>query len=167
FSWMAGPFVSASSVDGLLVENNVIQGGDYPISASGKNIRVLRNTVVDATMRSTNFWGVSNVVVEGNIFYRPCIHDKVNTALLFTDVRGPVRSDNNVYWSPVSKHPVGGTIRDPAAKVLKQSKTLEEWRQLSGMDLHSIAADPLFVDYEKGDLRLKEGSPAKGKGASF
>ena len=166
FSWLAGPFVSGN-VEGLLVENNVIQGGDYPISASGKNIRVLRNTVADATMRSTNFWSVSNVVVEGNIFYRPCIHDKVNTALLFTDVRGPIRSDNNVYWSPVPTHPVGGTIRDPAAKVLKQSKTLEEWRQLSGMDRHSIAADPLFVDYEKGDLRLKEGSPAKGKGASF
>ena len=72
-----------------------------------------------------------------------------------------------MFWSPVKEHPVGGTIHNFSAKVLKTSKTLEEWQKISGMDKNSIHADPMFVDYEKGDFRLKEGSPAKGKGATL
>ena len=30
----------------------------------------------------------------------------------------------------------------------------------NGMDKHSLAADAKFVDYKKGDLRLKKDSPA-------
>ena len=47
------------------------------------------------------------------------------------------------------------------------AKTLEEWRKISGLDKTSIHADPMFVDYKKGDFRLKPGSPAKGKGATL
>jgi len=37
--------------------------------------------------------------------------------------------------------------------------TFEEWKT-KGLDLHSIIADPLFVDPEQGDFTLKPGSPA-------
>ena len=67
----------------------------------------------------------------------------------------------------MKEHPTGGWIRDMKAKTLVRSQTLEEWRKLSGMDKHSIHADPMFVDSAKGDFRLKPGSPAKGKGASL
>jgi hypothetical protein len=37
--------------------------------------------------------------------------------------------------------------------------TLEQWRA-RGHDVHSVVADPLFVDPEKGDFQVKDGSPA-------
>ncbi len=55
--------------------------------------------------------------------------------------------DHNLYWD-------GGTH-----PVLFGNETLEQW-QARGHDQHSIVADPLFVDPEKGDFRLKPGSPA-------
>ena len=62
---------------------------------------------------------------------------------------------------------VGGTILNAKSVILKTSKTLEAWQKVSGLDKNSIHADPMFVDYEKGDFRLKEGSPARGKGATL
>jgi hypothetical protein len=38
--------------------------------------------------------------------------------------------------------------------------TLEQWRE-HGQDVHSIIADPMFVDPDRGDFRLKPGSPAE------
>ena len=42
--------------------------------------------------------------------------------------------------------------------------TLVEWQQESGKDLHSIFADPMFVDPANNDFRLKPGSPNIGAG---
>jgi hypothetical protein len=41
----------------------------------------------------------------------------------------------------------------------KKKYSLEEWRAL-GFDRHSIFADPLFIDPENGDYRVKPESPA-------
>jgi len=55
--------------------------------------------------------------------------------------------DHNLYWS-ASRAPLafGG-------------RSLEEWQE-AGQDKHSIVADPLFVDPEHDDFRLKPESPA-------
>jgi hypothetical protein len=56
--------------------------------------------------------------------------------------------DNNLYW-------------DEKTKTLQfAGMTLEQWRQ-KGQDVHSLVADPEFVDPEKGDFRLRPDSPAK------
>jgi parallel beta-helix repeat protein len=58
-----------------------------------------------------------------------------------------VRFDHNVY-GPLS-----------ADQFRAADKTWEQWRA-AGQDLNSRIVDPMFVDPEKGDFRLKEGSPA-------
>jgi hypothetical protein len=59
--------------------------------------------------------------------------------------------DRNVYWNP-----------DPS-KIDFDGRSLEEWRA-RGHDKNSVIADPLFVDPENGDFRLKKGSPALALG---
>jgi len=55
------------------------------------------------------------------------------------------KADNNLYFC----------LDDPAWG----RKHLEK-EQPFGVETHSLAVNPLFVDFEKGDLRLKPGSPA-------
>lgn len=166
--WTAGGFVCSNNTPHLEIRNNVIHGCDYPINLNrADKAKIINNTIVDATMLTVLLWNPVDVEIRNNIFYRPCVESKRNPALLLQNIQGKIVSDGNVYWSSVKGHPAGGVIRDKRAKVLFRSQTLEEWQKKTGMDKKSISADPLFVDYQKGDFRLKPGSPAKGKGANL
>ena len=55
--------------------------------------------------------------------------------------------DHNLYWNASGKPVRFGKM------------TLKEWQE-KGQDVHSFIADPLFVNPEKGDFRLKPNSPA-------
>lgn len=59
------------------------------------------------------------------------------------------RMDWNCYWNAAGK-----PVRFPG------NLSLEEWQKQRQQDLHSMIADPGFVDPEKGDFRLKPDSPA-------
>ncbi|MBQ9335935.1 MAG: right-handed parallel beta-helix repeat-containing protein [Lentisphaeria bacterium] len=162
----AGPMIRGNSqCSDITFTNNVSNGGDYSITLGGKNITVTHNTVVNSVLAAGHFWNSDNLTVTDNIFYRFCIPVKRNNALIFSNIAGKVVCDRNVFWSPFKEHPIGGVIRDQNAKVLKRSRTLKEWQELTGYDLNSLHADPLFENCEKGDFRLKTDSPAKGKGA--
>jgi hypothetical protein len=59
------------------------------------------------------------------------------------------RLDYNLYWNPtISPDSVRFAAWIPA-----------EWKA-RGQDTHSLIADPLFVNPEKGDFTLRPGSPA-------
>ena len=167
FSWLAGGFVSVRRTPHTVIENNIIHGGDYPISTVGGDIKILRNTIADATMMSLSLWDSENMEIRDNIFYRPCVPEKRNPAITFNNMKSRVICEGNVFWSPVKEHPAGGRIRNSAGKVLKESKTLAEWQKISGFDKTGICTDPLFEDPAKGDFRLKSTSPVKGKGAAL
>jgi hypothetical protein len=56
--------------------------------------------------------------------------------------------DSNLYWRA-----------DGQPVTFPGGKTLAQWQE-RGLDRRSLVADPLFVDPDRGDFRLKEGSPA-------
>ena len=62
--------------------------------------------------------------------------------------------DNNVYFNPDGRYSFGG---------IKGWDTLKNW-QSKGLDANTKFADPLFVDRENHDYRLKSGSPALALG---
>jgi hypothetical protein len=61
--------------------------------------------------------------------------------------------DWNVYYNPTLK----------LDEVQFNGLTFEQWRK-AGKDVHSVYADPLFVDAERFDFRLKPESPALALG---
>lgn len=63
--------------------------------------------------------------------------------------------DNNVFFNDLGEFYAWVRLRDGE----KKKYTLKE-RQEIGYDKHSIFADPMFVDIENGDYRVKPESPA-------
>lgn len=57
------------------------------------------------------------------------------------------RFDNNVYWNALG------------ADFNFAGMSLDQWRE-KGQDVHSLIADPLFVDPDNADFRLRPDSPA-------
>jgi len=131
----------------ITMENNLVhhvKTGTYHQHYGKDNI--VRNNILAYSMdgqiqRSRiephkSFTFTRNIVLwkDGPLFSRPTSDDKV----VF---------HHNLYW------------REGGKPVDFNGRTLEEWRKL-GKGEGSIIADPLFVDPEHGDFRLKPGSPA-------
>jgi parallel beta-helix repeat protein len=81
------------------------------------------------------------------IFRRNIVYWKEGPLLGGNWQAGHQKMDFNLYWK------AGGEPVDFAGA------SFEQWKQ-GGMDAHSVVADPLFVDPEKCDFRLKPASPA-------
>ncbi len=87
--------------------------------------------------------GHQSFFYEHNIVY----YDATGSMLLGNWGNDLYTIDSNLYWEASGK------------PVLFGDQTLEQWRK-RGHDLHSVVADPLFVDPQHGDFTLKPGSPA-------
>ena len=94
-----------------------------------------------------------------NIFYR---RHSPGHVYRFRDEKGghPIdrsigQCDNNLFFS------VAGGQFTVEEWICETAKTLTfcQWQD-RGFDVHSVHADPLFVDAENGDYRLKPRSPA-------
>ncbi|MDB4396460.1 right-handed parallel beta-helix repeat-containing protein [Mariniblastus sp.] len=149
--------------DTLIAENLI-----YKCMAQGiilkLNNRAENNIVADVLAPPRGYYlslregPLTDAVIKRNIFY------SVSNETVFIDELAPgngkktedrrgrelarakdADTDNNIYYCAV----------DP-----KLGKTMLEKQQRDGVDAHSLSVDPLFVDPENGDFRLKPNSPA-------
>lgn len=133
---------------GLLIENNLV----YRTKTGGFHQHYGKENIV-----RNNIFALAR---EGQI-----IRTRAEDHLSFTFERnivywkeGPLLGSNwsgnnyqldyNLYWNAAGQ------------PITFAGMTLEEWRK-KGQDIHSIIADPLFENPERGDFRLKPGSPAE------
>lgn len=73
---------------------------------------------------------------------------------------GVLMSDYNLFYNMGSIPGYSATTTAPPSG---KAQSLDEWRK-DGQDVHSVVADPLFVDVANGDFRLKPQSPALALG---
>lgn len=150
-----------------LIRNNIVSDnathGIY-ISASS-DCNVLNNTVY-ANMRGIVVHGVPrsslgkkytlfNNVVANNIIAANTNADLV-MARPSADAGGN-SSDYNLFYQR------SGALNNRLDYAGVQT-SLAQWQKSTGHDMHSLVADPRFMDQSKNDYRLRAGSPAKGAG---
>lgn len=153
------------------LEGNVLWGTRYPLKCyESPNTLIKNNTITLAPMMSLN--------IRNNILARGLSSSPLA-------VRGPrdgTRVVNNIFYCSASAFSIGDQESTAFAsdynifmtrqsigllgtgKKTISSKTLEEWRRDSGHGLHSLQTDPMFVNPEAGDFRLRPGSPVIGAG---
>jgi len=84
---------------------------------------------------------------------------------IYTLIRPPIHGpwleeiDHNCFFSDAGEFVARAVPREEESR----KYTLEEWREL-GFDRHSVFADPMFVDPEHNDYRVRDGSPALSVG---
>lgn len=153
------------SYDGI-IRNNLIRdtGWSCIATASSFNVRIYNNTCYNVGKNLHGAVLISNesevkqagtmIMIRNNIFVaansKPVIKVYWNA---MTDPRS-LFIDYNIYWSLSGKKAVRFTWKDFALHEVNPSK----WREKTGLDQHSIIADPNFAD--KSLFRLAPGSPA-------
>ncbi len=147
FTYGASGIYPDEGSSGWLIENNVCYDTDDGglFHHYGKENRVRNNIFVDSSYTQVylarpeahrSFWFENNIV------------SYTQGALLSTNTpQAVVTFDNNLYWNRLKQPLLCGPL------------SFEAW-QAKGQDKNSIVADPLFVNVEKRDFRLKPNSPA-------
>ncbi len=154
----------------ITYRNNFIRNAEYsfeywnhPETALTENIRFVNNTCVDAgvvwshaqrpdrngshLMFYSNTAATAGIEVKYNIFYN---HTEWGSRYDRGWKTLP-EVDYNLWYSR------GGVIARWFGKSLA---SFDDYQRTTGLEQHSVFADPLFVDPQGGDYRLTPGSPA-------
>lgn len=160
YCWVEGNgkgFYPDQNTSGVTFGKNLV----YGTGAHGFGINHCRDIVVSNNVFALNYGkaafnfgnGASTAQITGNIFYNyygnvyADNNDTFNPAWVST-------MDYNLYWridgSPVNYAPV--------------DVSFSLWKSLTGLDAHSLEADPMFVDPENGDFSFSNASNANAIG---
>jgi hypothetical protein len=66
--------------------------------------------------------------------------------------------DRNLYWAAKGQKLILYGV--PWRPKFREFTDFSEWRQTTGFDRHSLVADPLFVNMDADEFRLRPESPA-------
>jgi len=140
------------TVYGNICVGNVLGGISMPVNDP-------ENNLVENNIFMGSFWQQMDMRIgghgRGNRFVRNIVcANAPGAALLATNNgHGVAECDYNLYYSQDGSLIVRGAPDD----------SYTQWQQM-GFDTHSVVADPLFVDANSGDYRLKPDSPALSLG---
>jgi hypothetical protein len=143
--------ISAGDIE-TVIENNIAAYNEVPY---GGVVVPREYTVSGERAEEAGDTPVNDIDVWRNIFYNN--HGPVY-AFKYDHPDHRLRQvDDNLFYNPEDVYLVQG---------LDGAKTLAEWLMLDGSryDQHSLVADPLFVDAQGDDYRLRFDSPAYGLG---
>ncbi|MBI3948493.1 MAG: right-handed parallel beta-helix repeat-containing protein [Armatimonadetes bacterium] len=162
-----GPFghcILASGCRGLRIEGNVVWGTRYHVTAGGcTDLLIRNNTFTFGQVYSLNLGGrQERTKIVNNIFHAPVSVDRNPTIAFFTGSLNGIESDHNLFSLPRGR--VAAVYKPGILTPAVPGTDLKEWQEKSGRDRNSLQTAPLFVDPEKGDFRLRPGSPAIGRG---
>ena len=154
--------VSYHTVEGNVIYN--IAGGDAqrvsPIFAKGIHNVIRDNILVgeDKTHSAIRTLEMANLPCRHHRWYRNIVYLKGEAGHIWgfsnwSDDRLD-ECDRNILWHAGGSYTVNGRLPD-GLKTL----TFDQWREM-GFDTHSVIADPMFVDPQKHNYALKDGSPA-------
>jgi parallel beta-helix repeat protein len=134
---------------------------------AGKNNWIENNILIDCLyslrpqdfISGWDFWKPMAGFMTGNTFIRNICSQQAGTSLINLynwSERTFARCDENLYFLPSGEYQVKDeTIADPSRRVMP----MVVWHAL-GFDVHSLQAEPQFVDASQDDYRLEPGSPA-------
>ena len=156
----AGVGIQIHSGKNNLVENNIFAGCDYPIRYWNNAAGRIANKPMPGFMT-------------GNRFCRNIVYTVQPTGGLIDTGNGWTdevvqECDDNLFFDPegeryfvtvIQRAPQETENYSLPANVGKENLSLEDWRMM-GYDARSVIADPLFVDPEQDDFRLRPESPA-------
>lgn len=142
-----GIYLDAES-NRITVENNLcydVQNGGLMMH-NGAHANVVRNNIF-ARAAQQLIWRSPSSITEPNIFERNICYVTAGDLFLYDGKPDELSTwDHNLYW------------RMDGQELLFMDDSLAEWRE-RGLDLHSLIADPRFVDPAGGDFRLHPDSP--------
>ncbi len=153
YTW--GIYFDNSGMDnvvyGNIIVSTVLGAVSMPVGVP-KNNRVENNIFVESS--GNQFDLLMSPGSYGNRFVRNIVYYKNPAAALLAASSSAVQSlsqcDYNLYWPAA-----GQAMR---VRGIGQ-ETFDDWKKL-GFEEHSLIADPLLVDVEGGDYRLRPESPA-------
>ena len=117
-------------------QNNTIRNNIFALGENAQLRRSIEEKGLSFTFEHNIVYGTRGVLLDGE----------------WKD--GNYSFDNNLYF-------LVGDLGGQSVRL--GGLTLTDW-QKRGFDVHSLIADPLFVDPDKGDFSLKPGSPARKLG---